>query len=107
MSGPGSVYVANAFISWLAANSVGWNKLDGKLKFVIMLLIAPVLAILAQIALNYTGYIETQIQPVFQILIVSIVGWLGSQRTYANITRSGYGKLGDGKVIDVVAKNTE
>jgi len=93
MAGPGSVYLANAFISWLVANSAKWNSLNSNLKFFIMLLIAPVLAVVAQLLLNYTAFIEVNIQPWFQIVMVSIIGWLGSQSTYRKILQVDYKRL--------------
>ena len=94
VAGPGSAIIANQFFSWLASNSQKWVDLPSNVKFIVMLAFAPTLAVLAQYVLGYTEFLG-QIQPWFQIAAVSIIGWLASQKAYANQKRVDYGRLGE------------
>ena len=89
--GGGSVWLVNQLASILAANWQWFANLPGNVKFLIFLVLAPVLALGANALLGYTDLIGT-IQPYWQIVILAILGYLAGQKQYQQIKASNYGK---------------
>lgn len=89
--GGGSVVVVNKLFSYLVANWTFFANLPSNVKFLIALVAAPVIAVLAQVLLGYTELLA-QIQPWFQIAMLSILGYVASQSNYIGIKRADYGK---------------
>jgi len=89
--GGGSVWVVNQLASLLAANWKWFADLPGNVKFLIFLVLAPVLALGANLLLGYTDLIGT-IQPYWQIVVMAILGYLGGQKQYQQIKATNYGK---------------
>lgn len=86
----GAPYFVGQVLSLLAENWSAWHSLPRWLKFSAPLVLAPLVSIGATLLLRQTELIE-QVSPWWSIIIGSITGYLGSQRAYMDVKRSGYG----------------
>ena len=92
LTGAGSAYIAGWVISLLAENWAAWHNLPRNVKFLIPLVLSPVLAMVATVLLRQDAFLQV-VGPWFTIAVNSIIAYLGTQQAYMSAKRSDYGKL--------------
>lgn len=86
----GSIFIVNYGLSLLIENWPAWHDLPRFVKFLAPLVVAIVMAIGAQMALDYGQGIIEVIQPWWFLIVTIAVGWLGSQKAYIGAKDTGY-----------------
>ena len=86
----GAVYLANYAFSWLAENFVFWQKFPRWLKILLPIVTSVLLAFGAQQLLEYPDLVGL-IQPYWEMFILVLIAWLGSQKGYISAKKANYG----------------
>lgn len=86
----GSVYVVGYALSWVAENFEFWHKLPAVVKTLVPIVVSVLIAFGAQQLLQYPDLIAL-VQPYWQLAIVTILAWLGSQKGYLSAKSADYG----------------
>jgi uncharacterized membrane protein len=88
--GGGSSLVVMSALSFLAENWSGWHELPRWLKFLLPMLLSALIAVGAQMLSGYADIIK-DISPWYSIVVVAVMSWIQSQKTYAATKSAGYG----------------
>lgn len=86
----GSVFVVGYALSWVAENFEFWHKLPPVVKTLFPIVVSILIAFGAQQLLQYPDLIEL-IQPYWQLAIITVLVWFGSQKGYLKAKSIGYG----------------
>jgi hypothetical protein len=89
LAGLGGPYFVGWVLSLVAENVPAWHKLRPAVKFVIPLIVCPLVSVGATLLLQQDAFLQV-VAPWFQIVMGSILGWLGTQMAYMAARRSGY-----------------
>lgn len=89
VAGGGSIIVA-AFFSWLAENFEFWHKIPKNVKLILSLVLSIAIGAGAYYLLSMPELI-TIIQPIYALVVLIILTWLGSQAAYMFAKAKSYG----------------
>lgn len=85
-TGPGASYLVGLLVAQVLENIPLWHNLPSQLKFLITLLIAGGLPVLAQMLMNWEGL--SVVEPWLNTAISAIVLWIASQNQYRSLKAS-------------------
>lgn len=94
VAGPGALFVVGAVLALVAENVPAWHKVSPNLKFVLSLVVAGILPVLAKTLLEQTEIIEL-VSPYFALVMTGAMAWLGSQLAYQRSKKLNYGRNGN------------
>jgi len=90
ITGIGAPVIIGYVLSLLAENFPAWHDLPRAVKFMVPLLGSVGLSAGAHVLLGYPDVIA-QIAPWWNVLATSVLVYLGSQKAYIDVKKSGYG----------------
>jgi hypothetical protein len=90
LASAGAPYLVAQVLSLLAANWKVWDGLPKFVKFIVPIVLSPLVAVGATLLLKSTDVI-TLVSPWWAIIVGSITAYLGSQQAYMATKRAGYG----------------
>ncbi len=90
LAGAGAPYLVGWVLSLLAENLPAWHKLSPGVKFVIPLILSPLVSVGATLLLQQESLLQLA-SPWYTIVAGSILGYLGTQQAYLSAKRAGYG----------------
>lgn len=90
LAGVGSPYVVGYIVSLLAENWPQWHNLPRWVKFLVPMLVSVALSAGATMLLQYEDIIGI-VGPWWTLIIGAILAYLGTQVSYMNSKRAGYG----------------
>jgi len=97
--GGGGAYLASVLASYLVENASWWHTLPGQVKFVLPMIFAVLMSVLASILLQYSEWISIA-QPWWIIIVNSAIAYIGSQKAYVEQRKAGYGRKAWSKNIE-------
>jgi len=89
-AGSGSIFLVNYGLSLLVENWPAWHNFPRAVKFLAPLVMAILMAVGAQLALDYGQVVIEYIQPWWIIIVNIAIAWLGSQKAYIGTKDTGY-----------------
>lgn len=90
VAGGGSVYLVNYALAWFAENFEFWHKLPSWVKFLVPIITSVLLAVGAQYLLGFEDILGL-VQPYWEMFIMVLIAWLGSQKGYITAKKDDYG----------------
>jgi len=91
LAGVGGPYVIAYAMALLAENWPKWHELPRIVKFLVPILGCIMLSVGATLLLGQQEIIEA-VSPWFALIMLSIIGWIGSQKGYMSAKASDYAR---------------
>ena len=86
----GSVYVVGYTLAWVAENFEFWHKLPPIVKTLVPIVLSILVGFGAQQLLAMPDIVEG-IQPYWELIVITVLAWLGSQKGYLSAKSADYG----------------
>ena len=87
--GGGATALTGAVMAYLLENWAGWHPLPRWVKTLFPILMSGILGMMAQAVLGFE--LLTSVPPSIQAILLMLVNWFSSQRSYKGIKDSSYG----------------
>lgn len=91
IAGAGGPYLAGKLVSYLAENWKKWHTLPIRVKFVVPMIVSVLLSSGATYLLGRADLL-TEISPIYTMLSLSVLAYLGTQKGYMETKQAGYGR---------------